>query len=64
MSNTPKPVLDADMLRRLQDDAIDSYDGLIKSYTKPFTRQNHDAIGPGDYIFTYFKGNEILPLVN
>ncbi|TXH96633.1 MAG: polyphosphate kinase 2, partial [Pseudomonas sp.] len=26
MSNTPKPVLDADMLRRLQDDAIDSYD--------------------------------------
>ena len=26
MSTTPKPVLDADMLRRLQDDAIDSYD--------------------------------------
>jgi branched-chain amino acid transport system substrate-binding protein len=44
--------------------AIDSYDGLIKSYKKPFTPQNHDALSAGDYIFTYFKGDEILPLTN
>ena len=45
--------------------AIDSYDGLIKSFKKPFTAQNHDAIGPGDYLFTYFdKAGEILPLPN
>lgn len=44
--------------------AIDSYDGLIKSYKKPFTPANHDALGPNDYLFTYFKGGEILPLVN
>lgn len=45
--------------------AIDSHDGLIKAYKKPFTATNHDAIGPGDYIFTYFsKAGEILPLSN
>lgn len=44
--------------------AIDAYDGLIKSYKLPFTAKNHDAIGPGDYVFTYFKGGEIFPLVN
>jgi branched-chain amino acid transport system substrate-binding protein len=43
---------------------IDKYDGLIKSYTKPFTPQNHDALSASDYIFTYFQGDEILPLMN
>ncbi|WP_407654515.1 ABC transporter substrate-binding protein [Bradyrhizobium prioriisuperbiae] len=44
--------------------AIDKYDGLIKSYTKPFSPQNQDALSADDYIFTYFKGDEILPLTN
>lgn len=43
---------------------IDGYEGLIKTYRKPFTPQNQDALGPSDYIFTYFKGGEILPLAN
>jgi branched-chain amino acid transport system substrate-binding protein len=43
---------------------VDKYDGLIKSYAKPFTKANHDALGPNDYIFTYFKEGEILPLTN
>ena len=43
---------------------IDKYDGLIKSYAKPFTPANHDALGPDDYLFTYFKEGEILPLTN
>lgn len=43
---------------------IDSYEGLIKTYKKPFSPANHDALGPTDYIFTYFKGGEILPLLN
>lgn len=42
--------------------AIDSYDGLIKSYKKPFTPANHDAIGASDYIFTHFVAGEIVPL--
>jgi branched-chain amino acid transport system substrate-binding protein len=43
---------------------IDKYDGLIKSYSKPFTPTKHDALSSDDYIFTYFKGEEILPLTN
>jgi branched-chain amino acid transport system substrate-binding protein len=43
---------------------IDKYEGLIKTYTKPFTAENHDALTSSDYIFTYFKGDEILPLMN
>ena len=44
--------------------AIDAYDGLIKNYKKPFTPTQHDALGADDYIFTYFKEGEILPLTN
>jgi branched-chain amino acid transport system substrate-binding protein len=43
---------------------VGRYDGLIKAYDKPFTPENHDALSPSDYIFTYFKGDEILPLTN
>jgi branched-chain amino acid transport system substrate-binding protein len=44
--------------------ALDKYDGLIKTYTRPFTPENHDALSAEDYIFTYFKEGEILPLMN
>src|SRR5262245_38514498 len=44
--------------------AIDKYDGLIKTYAKPFTPTNHDALSSDDYLFTYFKEGEILPLTN
>jgi branched-chain amino acid transport system substrate-binding protein len=44
--------------------AIDAYDGLIKNYKKPFTPTQHDALGADDYLFTYFKEGEILPLMN
>ena len=43
---------------------IDKYEGLIKTYAKPFTPTNQDALTSSDYIFTYFKGDEILPLTN
>jgi len=41
---------------------IDSYDGLIKKYDKPFSPGNHDALGENDYIWTRFIGQEILPV--
>jgi branched-chain amino acid transport system substrate-binding protein len=41
---------------------IDRYDGLIKTYTKPFTPDNHDAIGADDYVWTRFIGDEIVPV--
>jgi branched-chain amino acid transport system substrate-binding protein len=42
--------------------AITDYDGLIKHYTQPFTAQKHDALGPDDYVFTHFEGDQIVPL--
>jgi branched-chain amino acid transport system substrate-binding protein len=42
--------------------AIDSYNGLIKSYKKPFSPENQDALSERDYIFTRFVEGEILPL--
>src|SRR5262247_1284844 len=44
--------------------AIDNYDGLIKTYQKPFSPENQDALSEKDYMFTYFKEGEILPLTN
>jgi branched-chain amino acid transport system substrate-binding protein len=44
--------------------ALDPYHGLIKTYAKPFSLDNHDALSSDDYIFTYFKEGEILPLMN
>jgi branched-chain amino acid transport system substrate-binding protein len=41
---------------------IDSYDGLIKKYVKPFSPDNHDAINENDYVWTHFVGNKILPV--
>jgi branched-chain amino acid transport system substrate-binding protein len=42
--------------------AIDSYDGLIKTYKKPFSSDNQDALAASDYIFTRFVDGEIVPL--
>jgi branched-chain amino acid transport system substrate-binding protein len=44
--------------------ALDKYEGLIKTYNKPFTPANQDALTSDDYLFTYFKEGEILPLTN
>ncbi len=42
--------------------AIEQYDGLIKQYSRPFTADKHDALGPEDYLFTHFVGNQIVPV--
>ena len=41
---------------------IDEYKGLIKTYRKPFTEQNQDALGPDDYIFVRYEGKRIVPV--
>jgi len=41
---------------------IDAYDGLIKTYARPFSPQNQDALSENDYIFTHFVDGEILRL--
>src|SRR3954467_14617935 len=41
---------------------IGKYDGLIKTYNKPFTADNHDAVNENDYVWTQFIDNQILPV--
>jgi branched-chain amino acid transport system substrate-binding protein len=41
---------------------IGKYDGLIKTYNKPFTREVHDAVTENDYVWTQFIDNQILPV--
>jgi len=41
---------------------IDKYEGLIKTYDKPFSEANHDALNEGDYVWAQFIGNRILPV--
>lgn len=41
---------------------IGKYDGLIKSYDKPFSPQNHDALSENDYVWAHFIENRIVPV--
>jgi branched-chain amino acid transport system substrate-binding protein len=42
--------------------AIDDYQGLIKTYTKPFTNENHDALNENDYVMVRYNGEQIEPV--
>lgn len=42
--------------------AIDKVEGLIKTYQKPFTKTQHDALSQDDYIWTRFEGDHIIPV--
>lgn len=42
--------------------AINGYEGLIKTYNTPFTPEQHDALGPDDYVFTRFIDGAIIPI--
>lgn len=35
--------------------------GLIKTYRPAFTKDNHDSVGPGDYIMTVWKDGKLIP---
>lgn len=41
---------------------IGSYQGLIKTYNKPFSPEQHDALQPDDYVWAQFIGDRILPV--
>ena len=38
------------------------YKGLIKTYRKPFTTEQHDALNDADYIMVVWKAGKIVPL--
>jgi branched-chain amino acid transport system substrate-binding protein len=52
---------DGDAIRAALED-LGSYEGLIKTYDKPFSKDNHDALGPGDYIMVHYQENRIAPV--
>jgi branched-chain amino acid transport system substrate-binding protein len=41
---------------------IDKYEGLIKTYTKPFSPGVHDAVTSDDYVWAQFIDNRIVPV--
>ncbi|MFJ9453292.1 MULTISPECIES: ABC transporter substrate-binding protein [unclassified Herbaspirillum] len=41
---------------------IDRYEGLIKTYVKPFSPAVHDALQSDDYVWAQFIDNRILPV--
>jgi branched-chain amino acid transport system substrate-binding protein len=52
---------DADKVREALESLQGKMDGLIKTYEKPFSADNHDALGPGDYIMVRYDGDKIVP---
>lgn len=52
---------DADNVRGALEGLQGKFDGLIKAYEKPFTADNHDALGPSDYIMVRYDGDKIVP---
>ena len=41
---------------------INEYKGLIKTYSKPFSAANHDALNEHDYIMVKYDGSQIVPV--
>src|SRR5262249_57712406 len=38
---------------------LGSYEGLVKTYSDPFSSSNHEALGPNDYLMTAWKGTRL-----
>lgn len=41
---------------------IEKYEGLIKTYVKPFSAEVHDAVQADDYVWAQFIDNRIVPV--
>jgi branched-chain amino acid transport system substrate-binding protein len=53
---------DGDAIRTALEDLKTPYQGLIKSYNKPFSATNHDALGPDDYIMVHYESDNVVPV--
>lgn len=52
---------ESDAIRTALEDLKKPYEGLIKTYTKPFSASEHDALGPQDYIMVHYQGEDVVP---
>lgn len=41
---------------------VPDYQGLLKTYTKPFSPGDHDALEDNDYVWVRFEGKTIVPV--
>ena len=48
-------------MREALEDLKGKYEGLIKTYDRPFSKTEHDALGPSDYIMVRYEGEKIVP---
>ena len=53
---------DGEKIRAALEDLKAPYQGLIKTYTKPFSATNHDALGPDDYVMVHYQGDNVVPV--
>ncbi len=42
-------------------ESLDEYKGLIKTYKRPFTAEEHDALNDNDYLLVTWRGGKIVP---
>jgi branched-chain amino acid transport system substrate-binding protein len=52
---------DGDKIREALESLNARYEGLIKTYNKPFSKGDHDALGAADYIMVRYDGDKIVP---
>jgi len=52
---------DGDAILEALEDLQGTYVGLIKTYEKPFSPENHDALGPDDYVMVHYEGDKVVP---
>jgi branched-chain amino acid transport system substrate-binding protein len=53
---------DGTKLRDALENLKDEYKGLIKTYKRPFTPEQHDALTDEDYVLVVWKGGKIVPV--
>jgi branched-chain amino acid transport system substrate-binding protein len=53
---------DGAKVREALEDLKAEYAGLIKTYKRPFTAEQHDALTERDYIMVVWKGGKIVPV--
>jgi branched-chain amino acid transport system substrate-binding protein len=52
---------DGDAIRQALEQ-IESYQGLIKTYNKPFANASHEALSPEDYVMVRYEAGKIVPV--
>ena len=48
-------------IRDALEDGLGPVKGLIKTYEPAFTKDNHDSVGPSDYIMTVWQDGKLIP---